>query len=84
MRLRSSKWLLLLAIGLVGSAILTLQTQQTAAKSGKCSPAYPDVCIAPAPPDLDCKHIPHRRFRVLPPDPHRFDGDKDGIGCEAL
>jgi len=20
--------------------------------------------------------------KLLPPDPHRFDGDKDGIGCE--
>lgn len=48
-----------------------------------CEPAYPDVCIPPAPPDLDCADIPHRRFRVLPPDPHRFDGGGDGIGCEA-
>ncbi len=48
----------------------------------KCNPAYPDVCIPPPPPDLDCGDIPYRRFRVLPPDPHRFDGDHDGIGCE--
>jgi micrococcal nuclease len=47
-----------------------------------CDPSYPDVCIPPAPPDLNCGDIPHRRFRVLPPDPHKFDGDKDGIGCE--
>jgi len=47
-----------------------------------CGPAYPDVCIPPPPPDLDCNEIPYRRFRVLPPDPHRFDGDNDGIGCE--
>jgi hypothetical protein len=47
-----------------------------------CDPSYPDVCIAPPPPDLDCGEIPHRRFKVLPPDPHRFDGDHDGIGCE--
>lgn len=50
---------------------------------GGCDPAYPDVCIPSPPPDLDCGDIPHRRFRVLPPDPHRFDGDKDGIGCES-
>ena len=56
----------------------------TAAPSGNCHPSYPDVCIPPAPPDLDCGDIPHRRFRVLPPDPHRFDGsDNDGIGCES-
>lgn len=49
---------------------------------GNCDPAYPEVCIPPPPPDLDCKDIQFRRFRVLQPDPHHFDGDKDGIGCE--
>ncbi len=49
-----------------------------------CSPAYPTVCIPPPPPDLDCKDIPFRRFKVLAPDPHRLDGsDNDGIGCES-
>lgn len=48
-----------------------------------CDPAYPDVCIPPAPPDLDCADIPFRRFTVLPPDPHHFDGGGDGIGCES-
>ena len=49
-----------------------------------CDPSYPDVCIPPAPPDLDCGEISHRRFRVLPPDPHGFDGnDDDGLGCES-
>jgi len=53
-----------------------------AAARRECNPSYPDVCIPPPPPDLDCRDIPYRRFRVLPPDPHRFDGDGDGIGCE--
>ena len=48
----------------------------------ECEPSYPDVCIPPPPPDLDCGEIPYRGFTVLPPDPHRFDGDRDGIGCE--
>ena len=48
-----------------------------------CDPSYPDVCIAPSPPDLDCGEIEYRNFKVLQPDPHRFDGDKDGIGCES-
>lgn len=52
------------------------------ASAAGCDPAYPDVCIPPSPPDLDCADIPYRRFRVLPPDPHRFDGGGDGIGCE--
>src|SRR4028118_1756404 len=55
----------------------------TPTSATNCSPSYPDVCIPPTPPDLDCKDIPYRNFRVLPPDPHRFDGrDNDGIGCE--
>jgi len=54
------------------------------AQAANCDPSYPDVCIPPYPPDLNCGDIPHRRFRVLPPDPHGFDGnDGDGIGCES-
>jgi hypothetical protein len=48
----------------------------------KCDPSYPDVCIPPPPPDLNCSNIPYKRFRVLPPDPHGFDRDGNGIGCE--
>ena len=48
-----------------------------------CDPSYPDFCIPFSPPDLDCKDISHKKFTVLSPDPHRFDGDKDGIGCES-
>jgi hypothetical protein len=48
-----------------------------------CDAAYPSVCIPPAPPDLDCGDIAFRRFVVVAPDPHRFDGDHDGIGCET-
>ena len=51
-------------------------------KAGRCDPAYPTVCVPPPPPDLDCKDIPHRGFKVLPPDPHGLDRDRDGIGCE--
>jgi micrococcal nuclease len=50
--------------------------------AGNCHPSYPDVCIPPSPPDLNCPDVPYKRFRVLPPDPHGFDRDKDGIGCE--
>jgi len=51
--------------------------------SGNCDPSYPTVCIPPPPPDLDCKDIPYQDFQVLPPDPHHFDGDHDGVGCES-
>jgi micrococcal nuclease len=53
------------------------------ALAGNCDSSYPDACIAPSPPDLDCGQISARRFTVLPPDPHRFDGDFDGVGCES-
>jgi hypothetical protein len=55
--------------------------------TGGCDPAYPDFCIPPPPPDLDCARV--RRlpgfkpnFRVRGSDPHNLDGDGDGIGCE--
>jgi micrococcal nuclease len=50
---------------------------------GNCDPSYPDVCIPPWPPDLDCSQIRYRNFRVAPSDPHRLDDDWDGIGCEV-
>ena len=55
-----------------------------AGQAGQCDPSYPDVCIASPPPNLNCENITARNFRVLPPDPHGFDGnDNDGIGCES-
>ncbi|HEU5475513.1 MAG TPA: hypothetical protein VFV67_33135 [Actinophytocola sp.] len=48
-----------------------------------CDASYPGVCIAPAPPDLDCPDVPYKNFQVRQPDPHRFDADHDGIGCET-
>jgi micrococcal nuclease len=50
---------------------------------GRCDPSYPGVCIPPPPPDLDCKDVAHKGFTVVGADPHRFDGDGDGVGCEG-
>jgi V8-like Glu-specific endopeptidase len=47
-----------------------------------CDASYPDFCIPPPPPYLSCGDIEGKNFTVLPPDPHGFDGDRDGIGCE--
>lgn len=54
----------------------------TPARSGNCDPSYPDICIPAGSADLDCPEIPYRNFRVVGSDPHRFDADHDGIGCE--
>jgi micrococcal nuclease len=59
------------------------QALVTPPPSGSCDPSYPDVCIPPAPPDLDCGDVSFRRFRVVGSDPHRFDADHDGVGCES-
>lgn len=65
------------------SGVIPIDPASTSAPSANCDPSYPNVCIPPAPPDLDCKDITFRRFQVLPPDPHNFDGDGNGIGCES-
>jgi hypothetical protein len=46
-----------------------------------CDSSYPDFCIQSPSPDLNCDDIVDKNFKVLPPDPHRLDGDKNGIGC---
>ncbi|RUS93951.1 hypothetical protein DSM106972_094880 [Dulcicalothrix desertica PCC 7102] len=57
--------------------------QQAQAPSGQnCDPAYPDLCIAPNSKNLKCSDVDKKNFKVLPPDPHGFDRDKNGIGCE--
>jgi hypothetical protein len=47
-----------------------------------CDPAYPDLCVPKNSPDLKCSDVKERNFKVLPPDPHGFDRDNNGIGCE--
>lgn len=52
-----------------------------------CHPSYPDFCIPPPPPDKNCSDFTQKNFRVrhdVPdPDPHRLDGNKDGVACEG-
>ena len=48
-----------------------------------CDVSYPDFCITSSPPDLNCGDVTQKKFTVIQPDPHGFDGDKDGIGCES-
>lgn len=50
---------------------------------GNCHSSYPDFCIPPPPPDLDCADVNGSNFTVVGSDPHGFDGDGDGRGCES-
>jgi micrococcal nuclease len=58
---------------------------RTPPPSGKCDPNYAGGCVPPYPPDLDCADIRAlgiASVRVVGSDPHRLDGDGDGLGCE--
>jgi hypothetical protein len=50
---------------------------------GGCHPSYPDFCIPPPPPDKDCGDVNGTNFTVKGTDPHGFDSDDDGVGCES-
>lgn len=52
-------------------------------QGGGCDASYPDFCVPSPPPDLDCGEVSGSQFTVLPPDPHGFDSDGDGVGCES-
>ncbi len=62
--------------------IKVLEESATAPDRSNCASSYQTLCIPINHPDLDCDEIPWRRFPVRPPDPHGFDGDSDGVGCE--
>ncbi len=67
----------------VPTAVPVPPTEPPPPPPSNCDPSYPTVCIPPPPPDLDCGQIPYRNFTVLEPDPHGFDRDNDGVGCES-
>ena len=49
----------------------------------ECDSSYPGVCIPPPPPNLNCADVSEKRFSVQGSDPHGFDRDNDGVGCES-
>ena len=67
----------------IGCEVGSPESSQTVESAPSCDESYPDVCIAPYPPDLDCGEIGYSNFRVVGDDPHGFDRDNDGIGCES-
>jgi hypothetical protein len=67
------------------SIVITVEEAELPATEEEpvCDPSYPTVCIPSPPPNLNCNDISARNFEVLSPDPHGFDPDNDGIGCES-
>ena len=59
------------------------EDSSAASGEGGCEASYPDVCIPPPPPDLDCGDLEFSDIRVLSPDPHNLDADGDGVGCRS-
>jgi uncharacterized protein YraI len=54
--------------------------------AGDCDPSYPDLCIPPGSADLNCDYVfglGLSSITVYAPDPHGFDGDGNGVGCEG-
>ena len=54
--------------------------------AGACDPSYPEVCL-PAAPTLACADVGFMLSVIHDPsigayDPHGFDADFDGLGCE--
>jgi hypothetical protein len=52
--------------------------------ASNCDPSYEGACIPPYEQtgDLDCADV-SGPFSVVGSDPHGFDGDGDGVGCET-
>ena len=71
----------------VSNGAISLDMLHPAPKAVKaasnCDGAYPDFCIPSAPLDSNCKDFSQKNFRVLQPDPHKLDRDKEGIGGES-
>ncbi len=85
LRTRAATSLLGLAgLGMFVTALALASGETQTNAQGSCDPHYPDFCIPSAPPDLDCTQLQpsQRNFRAYAPDPHDFDIDDDGIGCE--
>lgn len=71
----------LLGLSLLSTALHT--SSLAASPDENCDPSYPDVCIPPSPPDLNCDDVPYNDISVVGEDPHGFDREGDGIGCES-
>ena len=71
-------------VGIV-ALVWVLSAKATPKRQGEpaCDPSYPTLCITVGTPDLDCADVSASNFPVVGRDPHGFDGDNDGVGCES-
>lgn len=79
--------IVLATLAVLGFAAMAAPADPPAQARQRCHASYPDFCIPPPPPDLDCPDVNGRKpFRVrhdvANPDPHGFDRDRDGRACE--
>ena len=81
----NSKIIILIGLATSGLFVLpsNLSNEFQIHATTDCDSSYPDACIPSPPPNLNCGDISDKRFEVLSPDPHGFDRDGDGIGCES-
>ena len=68
---------------LLGLSAIAFPLSAQAQTVPECDPNYTGACIQPYEQgDVDCGEIEDRNFQSIGSDPHRLDGDKDGVGCE--
>ena len=71
------------------AALLALPLLPTVAiAQNECDPHYTGACVPvyrTRDDDVDCGDLEERNFTVVTigEDPHRLDGDEDGIACEG-
>lgn len=68
-----------------GSTVARPQPPSSPGASKQCDPNYSGACIPDfnVVGDVNCSGISAKRFRSIGSDPHRLDGDGDGIACES-
>ena len=74
------------AVKILGASTYSARRQQPRAEanpkrtSAHCASGYEGACL-PIGRDVDCADVGHPVL-VFGSDPHRLDGDNDGVGCE--
>ena len=63
------------------ASVIPTEPAAPAAPAGECDSNYEGACVPISDDDLDCADIDGPVY-VVGDDPHGFDGDGDGVGCE--